>query len=238
LISGVIEKLGALDFNSTNLGWLNTFIQSVINSLSGFVKYISPVELLNKLYEILLGFTTSTFEVISNHIPAVIFMTILIINLLIWLKSGDVNNQTIINNCIINQIFTLLRDIKTIDVKSLNISPHKSFQDFINAPSATNNFIMQAINNANNTSLKILQYIVFTRETMSIATSSTSKNSLVLEKSRLINIEIPLSAFHFALFNTKSTYPKGLALQLKQYNEDKDAFMLKREEERKKGKNR
>jgi DNA polymerase III delta prime subunit len=237
LISGVIEKLGTLDFNSMNLGWLSIFIQSVINSLSGFVKYISPVELLNKLYEILLGFTTSTFELISNHIPAVIFLTILIINLFIWVNRGNVNNQTIINNCIINQIFTLLRDIKTINVKSLNISPHKSFQDFINAPSATNNVIMRAINSTNNNTLKILQYIVFTTETMSIATSSTSKNSLVLEKSRLINIEIPLSAFHFALFNTKSTYPKGLALQLKQYNEDKDAFMLKREEDRKKGKN-
>ena len=172
--------------------------------------------------------------VVGGNIALFIIASIFFLNLGAYMMSSNINDSTIIDNTIINQIYTMVRDIKVFEVDSLESNPSILFGKILDKScNMTLNIIPNIIKNFLNSTetsdiIKILYY--------NDIQSSNSKNSLVLSKEKLINVEIPLSAFYYSLLNTRSTYPKELAQDLKEYNQDKDAFMMKLKKKREKNK--
>lgn len=172
--------------------------------------------------------------IMGNNIILTIFSFIFVVNIAAYVFKSNITDEEIINNVIVNQIYTMVRDIKVFEVDSLDKPPCSLFGKIIDDSQNFNIKMLPIIKNFFIN--KEISSIVKGEITFGNIESSTSKNSLILSKEKLINVEIPLSAFYYSLLNTRSTYPKELAQDLKEYNQDKDAFMMKLKKKREKNK--
>ena len=226
------------------LRYIHTLIEYLQLDQIEFPTFLSTpygllITILNGSWNMLLtggqGIVTS---LVGSNAALYILAFIFIINLVAWFFKDNITNEQIMNNAVVNQIYTMVRDIKVFEVENLNINPCTLFGNLL-SKSQKNvlDMLPQIIIYENVVTpsqypiLKIFEGVI--PKDISI-TSSTSKNSIVVNKEKLINVEIPLTAFYYALLNTRSTYPKELAGDLKEYNQNKDAFMLKLKKKREK----
>jgi len=241
------------DFLISILNWFsrllpNITMPTVLTNMGAFL-----LNLLNGGWSALLsggGYIASLLG--GGSIVFLILAFIIFINLVTWANKDNIDTTQIMNNVIVNQIYTMVRDIKVFEVDHLNINPCTLFGKILDKsqktamnilPNINQNFFKNKteslyINVAKNNFLTIdmspsrtTNYFLYQNIYIK---SSTSKNSIVVNKEKLINVEIPLTAFYYALLNTRSTYPKELAGDLKEYNQNKDAFMLKLKKKREK----
>jgi len=241
IIIGVVKFIYDNIFANFNL---TITMPTILTNLSAFL-----LQLLNGGWTALLSGGTYIASLLAGgNIVFYILAFTIFINLAAWATKNNITNEQIMNNVIVNQIYTMVRDIKVFEVEDLNINPCTLFGKILDKSQETAiNILPRIITNPFNINNSL--YINVPKDNSLMVNnktsqhfpyqaiymkSSSSKNSIVVNKEKLINVEIPLTAFYYALINTKSTYPKELADDLKQYNQDKDAFMLKLKKKREK----
>jgi hypothetical protein len=160
-----------------------------------------------------------------------------VIDLWDLVKRTDVDEGYILNSMFLKTIFSMITDIRYITVTSLeNTTASTLFVnsiklDFFNATDSWKSTFSSIINSD-------LLHAIWTRMSMLkkfeqpekpkyydvILYENTNKEPTDIKK-RLTNLNIPFSAFSYALTVVQSTYVKETGEQLTQYYNNKDKFM-------------
>jgi hypothetical protein len=183
-------------------------------------------------------YITRTFNYLKSDalsMPAKIAI-ILTIGQLYSFATRNLDDEKMINNNFLYQMFNIITLSGKIKVDDFNKSPNDAILSYIKDEMW------------NNGSLGILSYMYSMPYNTLIMGETKNKNtySLTLFNKKmqgnvspysLVNLNVPISSFIYAFNEVKATADKDLAKELNEYYENKDVFMEKRKQKLQKNKN-
>lgn len=171
----------------------------IFNGVVSAILYTALIAFIN-LYHLFTSTANKTEDVLTSEATISLFNTI---------KNGSIEVNTFEDD-----IFQAFIDEEQ-KMKSNSYIVCRKFMDFLS-------LTYQPIDN-----------IVFTNTPSKIKIDNLKKEKDISDdatrnsmKNKLINLNVPLQSFYYALTLVKSTYVKQLGNDVKKYNEDKDAFMI------------
>jgi len=194
------------------------------NTLSEGAAEVSP-SILDGIYSNISGL----FGTISGR-KALLGLRI-ISELKTFISRNNVTNEDIINNLYFNTLFNIITTDGKIPVKNFEKTPNEAVNDQIY--SIQNNFFLSVNLGTYFDGLKNILTKYFSK-------ISTQNNQIHKFKSlaqninpnSLYNLNTPLASFYYAFNEVKTTYDSTLGNDLKEYAENKDAFLAKKKKER------